>query len=86
MDKASTRFKPILGGDFNGEVGPSKDKDWTHVLGPYGDSRRTKGGEKLLHFCEQEGLIVANTFSPQQRKCTWFHFQGVLNMLWTTSW
>ena len=76
LDKASTRFKPILGGDFNGEVGPSKDQDWTHVLGPYGDSRRTKGGEELLHFCEQEGLIVANTFSPQQRKCTWFHFQG----------
>ena len=73
LDMSSKRLTPILAGDFNGEVGPTKDKLWPHVLGPFGDSRRTKGGEELLHFCEQEGLIVANTFSPQQRKATWFH-------------
>ena len=73
LDKASGRVTPILAGDFNGEVGPTKDKLWTQVLGPFGDSRRTKGGEELLNFCEQEGLVVANTFSSQKHKATWYH-------------
>lgn len=73
LDKTSGRLKPILGGDFNGEVGAGYDKLWRHVLGPFGDHRRTRGGEELLVFCEQEGLIVANTFSKQEQKSTWFH-------------
>ena len=73
LDKASGRVTPILAGDFNGEVGPTKDKLWTQVLGPFGDSRRTKRGEELLNFCEQEGLVVANTFSSQKHKATWYH-------------
>ena len=66
MENASSRLTPVLAGDFNGEVGATKDKQWTHVLGPFGDCRRTKGGEELLHFYEQEGLLVANTFSPRK--------------------
>lgn len=73
LDKTSGRLKPILGGDFNGEVGPTKDSLWKHVLGPYGDTRRTKGGEELLSFCELEHLVVANTFFAQDKKCTWYH-------------
>ena len=73
LDSAFTRLKPILGGDFNGEVGAAKDRLWKHVLGPYGDHRRTKGGEELLQFCEQEGLVVANSFTQQTCKATWFH-------------
>ena len=73
IDSASSRLKPVLGGDFNGEVGAAKDKNWKNVLGPYGDHRRTKGGEELLHFCEQEGVVVANTFTQQDCKATWFH-------------
>ena len=73
LDKASGRMTPILAGDFNGEVGPTKDKLWTQVLGPFGDSRRTKGGEELLNFCEQEGLVFANTLSSQKHKATWYH-------------
>ena len=73
LDVANNRLKPILGGDFNGEVGATKDRGWRHVLGPFGDHRRTRGGEELLHFCEVEGLIVTNSFSPQENKGTWFH-------------
>ena len=56
-------------------MGATKDDAWKHVLGPYGDSRRTKGGEELLHFCEQEGLVVAGSFTKQREKATWFHFR-----------
>ena len=57
----------------NAEVGLSSDGPWSHVLGPYGGERRTKGGEELLMFCEQEGLVVAGSYTPQAEKATWFH-------------
>ena len=41
-------------------------------MGPYGDSRRTLG---VLRFCEQEGLVVADTYTNQRHKATWYHFK-----------
>ena len=74
IESASYSCRLVLGGDFNGEVGATKDASWRHVMGPYGDSRRTVGGEELLKFCEQEGLMVADTYTRQRRKETWYHF------------
>ena len=71
ISHSSSRTRLVVGGDFNGEVGALKDNSWKHVMGPYGDVRRTKGGEELLHFCEQEGLVVAGTFTQQREKATW---------------
>ncbi|CAE7713008.1 unnamed protein product [Symbiodinium sp. CCMP2592] len=73
LDHSSSRRRLVVGGDFNGEVGPTKDSSWRHVLGPYGDDRRTRGGEELLQFCEQEHLVVAGSFTPQRQKATWYH-------------
>ncbi|CAK9042446.1 Caroteno-chlorophyll a-c-binding protein [Durusdinium trenchii] len=73
LDHSSSRLKVVLAGDFNAEVGATHDALWTHVLGPYGDSRRTRGGVELLQFCEDEGLVVANTYTAQTHKGTWFH-------------
>ena len=73
LESASSSCRVILGGDLNGEVGATLDNKWRHVMGPFGDSRRTKGGEELLVFCEQEGLIVADTYTRQKHKGTWFH-------------
>ncbi|CAE7493888.1 unnamed protein product [Symbiodinium sp. CCMP2592] len=73
LDHSSSRRRLVVGGDFNGEVGPTKDSSWRHVLGPYGDDRRTRGGEELLQFCEQEHLVVAGSFTPQRHKATWYH-------------
>ena len=73
LDHSSSRRRLIVGGDFNGEVGATKDGEWKHIMGPFGDSRRTKGGEELLQFCEQEQLAIANTYTRQKHKATWFH-------------
>ena len=77
LDHSSSRRRLVVGGDFNAEVGAVKDSNWRHVLGPYGDDRRTKGGEELLRFCEQEQLVVANTYTRQRQrsKATWYHFK-----------
>ena len=63
LERAQGKFMLVLGGDFNAEVGLSSD----------GGERRTKGGEELLMFCEQEGLVVAGSYTPQAEKATWFH-------------
>ena len=75
VSHASARFRLVMGGDLNGEVGPGKDDLWRHGLGPYGDDHGTKGGEELLSFCEQEGLVVAGSFTRQDNKATWFHLR-----------
>ena len=73
LERAQGKFMLVLGGDFNAEVGSSSNGSWSHVLGLYGGERRTKGGEELLMFCEQEGLVVAGSYTPQAEKATWFH-------------
>ena len=56
IDSGSSRLKPVLGGDFNGEVGAAKDRNWKNVLGPCGVHRRTKGGEGFFHFLRARGI------------------------------
>ena len=74
-DFSSSRCRLVLGGDFNAEVGATRDRKWRHVLGPFGDNRRTRGGEELLDYCAEEGLVVAGTYTRQSCKATWFHFR-----------
>ena len=71
------RCNLVMGGDFNGEVGPAKDKAWRHVMGPHGDNRGTLGGEELLQFCEQEGLAITKSHTQQKvsAKATCLHFK-----------
>ena len=61
----------ILAGDFNAEVG-IRDQH-TQVLGPHGPRKRNLRGQNLIQSCTQQGLIVANTWTPQHHKTTWWH-------------
>ena len=75
FDHSSSRRRLVVGGDFNGEVGPAKDSLWKHVMGPYGHAKRTRGagGVELLQFCEEEQLVVTGSFTRQTHKATWYH-------------
>ena len=61
----------ILAGDFNAEIG-IRDHH-TQVLGPHGPRKRNLRGQHLIQFCTQQGLVVANTWTPQHHKTTWWH-------------
>ena len=69
------QFKPrhilLLGGDFNAEVG-IRDANTT-ALGPFGPPKRNARGHQLIHFCQDQGLVIANTWTPQNNKTTWWH-------------
>ena len=41
LNFSSSRRHLVVGGDFNEEVGATKDSLWRHVMGPYGDGGGT---------------------------------------------
>lgn len=72
LTKVRPRFIVIIAGDFNSEVG-RRDDNFPDVLGPHGPSNRNTRGIQLLQFCQNHGLIVANTWTQQQNKTSWEH-------------
>ena len=71
LAQVKARHILIIGGDFNAEVG-IRDQH-TQVLGPHGPPKRNLRGQHLIQFCTQQGLVVANTWTPQRNKTTWWH-------------
>ena len=52
----------VLGlGDFNGHVGKCAER-FEGIHGGYGIGKRNAEGRKLLDFCDQKELCVANTW------------------------
>ena len=73
LQRADAYSIPIIGGDFNAQVGKSEGGLWANVMGQYGGARG-KGGPQVLEWCAGEGLMVANTLgqSGRQEYATWF--------------
>ena len=70
--KVRPRFTLLIAGDFNAEVG-TRSPETGNALGPHGPSHRTNCGLQLCQFCNEHGLAVANTWTPQRTKATWWH-------------
>ena len=70
--KVRPRFTLLIAGDFNAEVG-TRSPETGNALGPHGPSHRTNRGLHLCQFCNEHGLAVANTWTPQRTKATWWH-------------
>ena len=45
----------VIGGDFNAEVGATKDRVHQDVLGPHGDNNRNRTGEELMSSVDRRG-------------------------------
>ena len=46
-------------GDWNTKVGSTEE---LRIVGKYGPGTRNEAGERLIEFCEANGLFVANIF------------------------
>ena len=57
-------------GDYNDKVGKGKKED---TVGYFGLGTRNERGERLIKFCEENNLCIANTFfqQPARRLYTW---------------
>ncbi|RUS89973.1 hypothetical protein EGW08_002240 [Elysia chlorotica] len=60
----------IIMGDFNAKVGKGKEGD---TVGNYGLGERNERGQRLIHFCVENDLMIANTFfqKPLRKLYTW---------------
>jgi exonuclease III len=65
----------ILMGDWNAKTGKGEESE---TVGKYGLGNRNEAGERLLEFCEENALFLANTFfkQPEQRLYTWTSLNG----------
>ena len=59
----------IVMGDFNAKVG---DQKYGEIIGNFGLGDRNESGTRLLHFCEEHSLSIANTYFqlPERLKYT----------------
>ena len=62
----------VVGGDHNAQVGSREELEG--VRGRYGLWENTNAAEEdLVEWCQLNGMALANTFSPHNRRGTWFN-------------
>ena len=57
-------------GDWNAKVG---SQETPRVTGKFGLGIRNEAGQRLLEFCQENALVIANTLFQQHKRrlCTW---------------
>ena len=62
-------------GDWNAKVG---SQETPGVTGKFGLGVQNEAGQKLLEFCQENALVIANTFSQQHKRrlYTWTSLLG----------
>ena len=65
----ASREKLIVGGDFNANWGKSQAR--VRVCGKYGIG--SEAGRELLDWCEENGLVIVNSFLPHKNRGMSFH-------------
>ena len=74
LDKAIRLTKKneivMIMGDFNSKIGKGRMFD---VVGEHGLGVRNERGDRLLQFCQEEAMVITNTFFklPKRRLYTW---------------
>lgn len=70
IESLKRRDITILLGDFNAKVGKGRNDKY---IGEYGLGTRNERGDRLVQFCQEEEMIITNTFYklPNRRLYTW---------------
>ena len=59
LDSNRTTF--VLAGDFNSKIGKSPNQTSESCIGKYTRGRRNENGQRLIEFCEEHGLVIADS-------------------------
>ena len=62
-------------GDWNAKVG---SQETPGVIGKFGLETRNEAGQRLIEFCQENALVIANTFFQQHKRrlYTWTSLDG----------
>ena len=62
-------------GDWNAKVGSQQKPG---VTGKLGLGKQNEAGQRLIEFCQENALVIANTFFQQHKRrlCTWTSSDG----------
>ena len=62
-------------GDWNAKVG---SQEIPGVTGKFGFGVQNEAGQKLMEFCQENALVIANTLFQQHKRrlCTWTSTDG----------
>ena len=66
----------MVAGDMNAQCGSRMELDNECILGPFGAFSRTSRGQRLLRWCDIQGLRVANTFFQSETDSAWTYSRG----------
>ena len=63
----------FIRGDWNSKVGKCKSQEILGVTGKYDLGVQNEAGQRLIEFCQETALVIANTlFPPHKRRFyTW---------------
>ncbi|XP_050293721.1 craniofacial development protein 2-like [Anthonomus grandis grandis] len=65
----------VVTGDMNAKIGKTKDIDeqLKGIIGSFGLGTRNERGERMLQFCQEQNLTIANTLFAHHKRClyTW---------------
>ena len=73
LDEVNKKDVILVLGDFNARIGPSLNPSNLH--GVHNPDKCNKNGERLIDFCNQNGLAITNTLFPHKNihQWTWKH-------------
>ena len=70
LDAAPKKDVIVIMGDWNAKVGSTTTAG---ITGKFGHGVRNEAGERLVDFCQNNSMLIANTFfqQPKRRLYTW---------------
>ena len=76
--------------DWNTKIGSQETPDVIGVIGNFGLGVQNEGGQRLIEFCQENTLVIANTLLQQHKKrlYTWTspdgqHLNQVNYLIWS---
>ncbi|GFR94128.1 endonuclease-reverse transcriptase [Elysia marginata] len=75
LDSIQKQDEILIMGDFNATVSKRMSEKECNTIGEYGLGTRNEAGERLVEFCLENNLFVANTMFQNHRRrlYTWTH-------------
>ena len=65
IDQVSAKDTILIAGDFKAKAGVGEDPP---VVGKFGLGKRIEAGNRLVQFCQEDRLLIANTLFEQRKR------------------